>query len=74
VPHLVGLTDDEILAHASSERRTILTRDTELAQRADDAVLLTARDVEDQLHELATIGYDLTLHHDSAAVVHARTY
>jgi uncharacterized protein with PIN domain len=60
-PSSRGLTDDEILAHASSEKRTILTRDTELAQRADDVVLLTARDVEDQLHELATIGYDLTL-------------
>ena len=54
-------TDDEILTYARNNERTILTRDTELANRADDAVLLTARDVEDQLRELAAVGYDLTL-------------
>jgi Uncharacterized conserved protein len=54
-------TDDEILARATDEERTIITRDTELAKRADDAILLSTRDVEDQLGEFAASGYDLDL-------------
>jgi len=53
--------DDELLALAAREDRRLLTRDRELAARADDAVLLASRDVEGQLRELADAGVDLTL-------------
>ncbi len=53
--------DDEVLALAASDGRTVLTRDRELAARASDAVLLASREVEDQLGELADAGFDLSL-------------
>ncbi|SFS02638.1 hypothetical protein SAMN05216559_2670 [Halomicrobium zhouii] len=53
--------DDELLARADAEDRTILTRDRRLADRAADAVLLTERDVADQLRELADVGFNLDL-------------
>jgi uncharacterized protein with PIN domain len=56
-----GPTDGEILAEARRSNRTILTRDRELAAHADDALLLRSRDIEDQLSELRTAGYDLSL-------------
>jgi len=56
-----GPTDDEIIAEAQRSGRTILTRDRELAARADAGVALRSRDVEDQLSELRAAGYDLSL-------------
>ena len=53
--------DEAILALARADERTIVTRDTELATRSDDAFLLTARDTEDQLGELLRAGVDLDL-------------
>ena len=53
--------DEEILALARADERTIVTRDTELATRADDAVLLTTLDTEDQLEELLRAGVELEL-------------
>jgi len=52
--------DDAVLAAADAEDRIILTRDQALADRADEAVLLTVRDTEGQLSELADAGIDLT--------------
>jgi uncharacterized protein with PIN domain len=54
-------TADELLALADREERTLLTRDTDLAARADDAILLTERDVVDQLHELDAAGVRLSV-------------
>lgn len=53
--------DDEIAKLARDEDRTLLTRDTELARRLDDAILLTSRDVLDQLSELRGAGIDVSL-------------
>ena len=57
--------DDRLLALASEERRRLLTRDRQLARRADgtDAggVLLHERDVTDQLRELREAGFALEL-------------
>ena len=53
--------DDEILALARREDRRVITRDRELAARADRSILLTERDPVDQLGELAAAGVDLTL-------------
>jgi uncharacterized protein with PIN domain len=54
--------DDELLAAARAEDRTLLTRDVELAERAGDhGVLLESRDVADQLRELHHAGLALTL-------------
>lgn len=54
-------SDEAIRALAESERRTVLTRDRELARTLDDAVLVESRDVEEQLEELAAAGFDLEL-------------
>jgi uncharacterized protein with PIN domain len=56
-----GLTDDDIRAFAREEGRTLLTRDRDLAARAADGLVLTARDIDDQLRELADAGFDLSL-------------
>jgi len=53
--------DRAVLAIANAEDRKVVTRDEQLAARADDAVLLTERDPVDQLVELAAAGLDLTL-------------
>lgn len=53
--------DDRLLSIATAEDRTLITRDRELAARADDAVLLTERDVLDQLREVAAAGYPVAL-------------
>jgi len=53
--------DNDLLAVARDESRTLVTRDVELANRADDAILLKARVVEGQLRELAVAGVDLAL-------------
>ena len=53
--------DDEVLAIARAEDRLLVTRDRDLAARADRPLLLTERDPVDQLVELAAAGVDLTL-------------
>jgi len=53
--------DDDILAVARDESRTLVTRDVTLANRADDSICLETRGVEEQLTELAAAGVDLTL-------------
>jgi len=53
--------DDRLLSIAVDEDRTLITRDRELAARADDALLLTERDVLDQLREVAEAGRPVAL-------------
>ncbi len=53
--------DDAILELAESEDRTLVTRDVQLAERADDAILIESVDVRDQLRELRNVGVELSL-------------
>ncbi|QAU12821.1 hypothetical protein EKH57_08825 [Halorubrum sp. BOL3-1] len=59
--------DDRILSLAADEGRVLITRDRELADRAQsvdpavDAVLLTERDVLDQLRGLDAAGFPVEL-------------
>ncbi len=53
--------DDAILAVAQAEGRRLVTRDAALAARADDAILVRSREIDDQLAELREFGFDLTL-------------
>lgn len=53
--------DDAIRALAAAEDRTLLTRDAQLAEQAEDSLLLTKRDIEDQLREVRAAGIDLSL-------------
>ncbi|MFC7135202.1 MULTISPECIES: Mut7-C RNAse domain-containing protein [Salinibaculum] len=53
--------DDAVLARSRESGRTLVTRDRQLARRAPDAVLLTEREVDDQLRELSAAGYALEL-------------
>ncbi|MCU4973091.1 Mut7-C RNAse domain-containing protein [Halobacteria archaeon AArc-m2/3/4] len=53
--------DDEVLVAARSEERTIVTRDVDLAARAESAILLESRETEAQLAELETAGVALEL-------------
>lgn len=53
--------DDAIKGLAEEEGRTLVTRDRELAARTDEAVLLTAREVDEQLRELAEAGFTVEL-------------
>ena len=53
--------DDAVLAVAAEDERVLITRDVDLAGRADESILLRTRDVEDQLSELAAAGIDLSL-------------
>jgi uncharacterized protein with PIN domain len=53
--------DDELLRITRAEDRLLITRDEELAARAERSVLLRSLDVEDQLRELLDAGVDLTL-------------
>lgn len=54
-------SDDRLLALAREEDRLLVTRDVDLAGRADDAVLLDAKDVESQLRQVRDAGIDLVL-------------
>ena len=54
-------TDDATLALAEAEDRTLLTRDARLAARADDAVLIDSKEIDDQLQELSAAGFELSL-------------
>ena len=57
-----GVEDDDRLRElAAEEGRRLVTRDAALADRTDGAVLLTAREVTDQLRELRDAGFDLSL-------------
>ncbi|WP_306052246.1 Mut7-C RNAse domain-containing protein [Natronococcus wangiae] len=58
--------DDELLAVARDDERTIVTRDVQLASRAEASILLESRDVEAQLAELSAVGLDLTLEDEPA--------
>ena len=54
-------SDDEILALAETEGRTIITRDADLARRVPDAILLDSHETVDQLSELRETGFALEL-------------
>jgi len=54
-------TDEDVFALAHTEDRLVVTRDTDLARRADRAVLLSAREVDGQLRELRDAGLELSL-------------
>ncbi|MFB6096179.1 MAG: Mut7-C RNAse domain-containing protein [Haloferacaceae archaeon] len=57
-----GVEDDALVRDlALAEDRTLLTRDEQLAARTDGALLLTAREIDDQLAELHAAGVRLTL-------------
>ncbi|MFP8953516.1 DUF5615 family PIN-like protein [Natrialbaceae archaeon A-arb3/5] len=53
--------DEDVLAAAAAEDRTLVTRDVDLANRVDGAILLRSRDVEAQLGELAAADVRLEL-------------
>ncbi|WP_081603360.1 Mut7-C RNAse domain-containing protein [Natrinema altunense] len=53
--------DEDVLAVARDEDRTIVTRDVALANRADESILLESRAVDGQLAELDAAGLDLAL-------------
>ncbi|GGK64025.1 Mut7-C RNAse domain-containing protein [Haloarcula sebkhae] len=53
--------DDDLLAIAEREDRLVITRDSDLAARASESVLLTEREVDNQLRELADAGFQLSL-------------
>lgn len=54
-------SDDGVCALARAEGRTVVTRDERLAARVEDSILLTERDVVDQLRELRAAGVSLEL-------------
>jgi uncharacterized protein with PIN domain len=57
-----GIEDDDTTRRlAADEDRTLLTRDEQLAAQAEDSVLLTEREIEDQLRELRDAGVELSL-------------
>jgi uncharacterized protein with PIN domain len=53
--------DEDVLALAVREDRTLLTRDRQLAARVPESVLVESKDVDDQLRELAAAGVALSL-------------
>lgn len=53
--------DDTIRALAENEDRTLLTRDAQLAEQAENSILLTERGIEGQLRELSAAGVDLSV-------------
>jgi uncharacterized protein with PIN domain len=53
--------DDDIVALAETEGRTVVTRDVALARKAPKAVLIESRDVLDQLREFRDAGFELEL-------------
>ncbi len=52
--------DDRLLAWAREDERTLVTRDRQLAARADRSIVVASHDVREQLRELAAAGVDLT--------------
>jgi len=57
----VGEDDAALLDLAREEGRVLVTRDAQLAGRADDAVLLESHDIEGKLRELRAAGVPLAL-------------
>ena len=55
------VADEDMLTVARRRDRRIVTRDRDLAARAPDAILLEARDIEDQLAALSAAGFDLSI-------------
>jgi uncharacterized protein with PIN domain len=53
--------DDRLAETAERERRRLCTRDVELADRVPGSILLTERDLEDQLAELREAGVKLAV-------------
>ncbi|WP_370518604.1 Mut7-C RNAse domain-containing protein [Natronomonas sp. CBA1123] len=53
--------DDRILDIVTEENRTLLTRDVSLAGQAESSILLTKRNIEDQLAELREAGVELAV-------------
>jgi uncharacterized protein with PIN domain len=53
--------DEAVLAYARETDRTVITRDEELAARADSVILLESRDIFDQLREVRANGFGLDL-------------
>ena len=53
--------DDRLRELAAAEGRVLITRDRELAAHAADAVLLTEREIVDQLREVVAAGYPVSL-------------
>lgn len=53
--------DDEIHRQAAREHRLLITRDQELSERATNGLLLTSRDVDDQIRELREAGFSIEL-------------
>jgi uncharacterized protein with PIN domain len=53
--------DDALLALARAEGRTLVTRDSEIVARADDAVYVDATDTGGQVATLRAAGYSLSL-------------
>lgn len=53
--------DDEVLALAEAEDRRIITRDAVMAARAEDAILLTGREITEQLRQVKAAGLSLRL-------------
>lgn len=51
--------DDRLLDAADAEDRVLVTRDVQLAERAEDAICLTTREVDAQLSELRAAGLRL---------------
>ena len=61
--------DDEILALTEREGRLLITRDRELAARAEQSILLESKDVDDQLRELGEAGLKLSLDEPSRCAI-----
>ncbi|RRJ28874.1 Mut7-C RNAse domain-containing protein [Halocatena pleomorpha] len=53
--------DDRLLAVVQTEDRTLITRDRQLATRANTAILLTSTNTKEQLRTLQSAGIGLTL-------------
>jgi len=53
--------DDAIKRLAEREDRTLLTRDRELADRTESAILLRTREIDAQLRELTEHGFSIDL-------------
>lgn len=53
--------DAAILEFAAENRRTLLTRDQDLAATADASLLIRGKAIDDQLRELKAAGIELTL-------------
>lgn len=53
--------DDALIAYADEHDRTLVTRDQQLANQYDTAILVTGREVPNQLAELDAAGLSLLL-------------